>query len=326
MALVATTSLLGLVTGPQLATYGARDTRRTSSVALSFVSEALRRAEPSLAIVLSSADAKAVKGGDVVHGGAVCVRVGEETVLLTSLAAVRECSARQRLMVALATDGYEQLLPAIQVGEAPEVGLALLQLEGDAALPAAIVMAASDDLAVGDFVLCATNPRAASGGKPVLGILRGSASLPSLAPPSTEDRPTRGTPAGTAEAALEEAEAAAEIDAEARGESPFLVSESAVAADGLLRGGPLLSADGELLGVTVLVLPDDGGTSRWFSVSACRTQRAVQAMIERRALGEPVRTARVVLWNDSINKRERVAAVLAAAGLSEQAAGLAMSA
>ena len=47
-------------------------------------------------------------------------------------------------------------------------------------------------------------------------------------------------------------------------------------------------------------------------------QRAVEAMVERRSLGEQVRGVRVVLRNDSVNKRERVAAVLAAAGLSEQ--------
>ena len=61
-----------------------------------------------------------------------------------------------------------------------------------------------------------------------------------------------------------------------------------------------------------------GGDSRYYAVSARRVQRAVEAMVERRSLGEQVRGVRVVLRNDSVNKRERVAAVLAAAGLSEQ--------
>ena len=47
-------------------------------------------------------------------------------------------------------------------------------------------------------------------------------------------------------------------------------------------------------------------------------------MVGRLSLGERVQGARVVLMNDAINKRENVQAVLAAAGLSEQAANLAM--
>lgn len=51
---------------------------------------------------------------------------------------------------------------------------------------------------------------------------------------------------------------------------------------------------------------------------------AVEALAERRALGEEVEGVRVVLLNDGVNKRERVAAVLAEAGLSQQASSFAM--
>jgi hypothetical protein len=61
-----------------------------------------------------------------------------------------------------------------------------------------------------------------------------------------------------------------------------------------------------------------GGDSRYYAVSARRARRAIEAMVERRSLGEQVSGVRVVLRNDSVNKRERVAAVLAAVGLSEQ--------
>ena len=59
-------------------------------------------------------------------------------------------------------------------------------------------------------------------------------------------------------------------------------------------------------------------------MSAERCARAIDAMLERRSLGERVKGARVVLFNDSINKRENVQAVLSKAGLSEAASSLAM--
>jgi len=130
-----------------------------------------------------------------------------------------------------------------------------------------------------------------------------------------------------------EAEAEAEAAALARGEQPFLVSTTA-SNEGFLRGAPLVTADGELVGITSLALADpladldaqagESASTRVYAVAATRAARAVEAMVGRLALGEKVSGARVVLFNDPINKREKVQAVLAACGLSEQAANLAM--
>ena len=66
------------------------------------------------------------------------------------------------------------------------------------------------------------------------------------------------------------------------------------------------------------------GSTRYYAVSARRCARAIEALIERRTLGEEVNGVRIVLMNDGVNKRERVAAVLAEAGLSEEASAFAM--
>eukprot|EP00966_Prymnesium_polylepis_P314279 7262618-Prymnesium_polylepis.1 len=115
---------------------------------------------------------------------------------------------------------------------------------------------------------------------------------------------------------MAEAEAAAEAEAVARGEAPFLVADAAL-VDGL-SGGPLIDGEGSLVGLITRVL-SAGGETKVYAVAARRVARAVESSMERRALGEQVAGVRVVLLNDGVNKRERVAAVLAAAGLSEQA-------
>jgi len=121
---------------------------------------------------------------------------------------------------------------------------------------------------------------------------------------------------------MADAEAAAEAEAAERGEHPFLVSDAALLPS--MTGGPLLSAEGEVMGVHTLIMSAGEGTTRYYAVSAERTARALDAMLDRRGLGEQVKGFRVCLLNDSINKRERVQAVLNAAGLSDQAAALAM--
>lgn len=121
---------------------------------------------------------------------------------------------------------------------------------------------------------------------------------------------------------MAEAEAEAEAEALKQGEEPFLVADAAL-VDGA-SGGPLLDAEGGVVGVNTVVISAGEGSTRYYAVSSRRCCRAVEAMVERRSLGEEVNGMRVVLRNDGVNKRERVAAVLEAAGLSEQASSLAM--
>jgi len=121
---------------------------------------------------------------------------------------------------------------------------------------------------------------------------------------------------------MADAEAEAEAEAEARGEEPFLVADAAL-VDGA-SGGPLLDAGGAVVGINTLVFSAGEGSTRYYAVSARRCQRAVEVLVERRALGKEVQGVRVVLRNDGVNKRERVAVVLSEAGLSEQAASFAM--
>jgi len=120
------------------------------------------------------------------------------------------------------------------------------------------------------------------------------------------------------------AEAEAELEAEAlkRGEEPFLVADAAL-VDGA-SGGPMLDADGAVVGISTLVISAGEGSTRYYAVSARRCLRAVEALVERRSLGVQTDGVRVVLLNDGVNKRERVAAVLAEAGLSDQASSFAM--
>ena len=245
-----------------------------------------------------------------------------EKLFLTSLVAV----SGSTVDVSLPGDGYTERLSASVVGRAPEVDLALLalpaELEATANLPS-LPVGDSRPLAESDFVILMGNPNESDRGGAFLGLLSGRATLPSLAPPPDELKPARVPPPGTAEAAMAQAEAEAEADAEARGEQPFLVTQAS-GAEALLRGGPLLSAEGEVVGFTSLVLSDGNSSKQIYSITAERAVRAIGAMIDRRSLGEPISGARVVLFNDPINKRENVQKVLAAAGLSDQAANLAM--
>ena len=86
-----------------------------------------------------------------------------------------------------------------------------------------------------------------------------------------------------------EAEAEAETEALRRGELPFLVTTAAT-AEGFMRGGPLLSDDGAVLGINTLVIsaPGESSSTTYYSVTAQRATRAIDAMLERRSLGEQV--------------------------------------
>ena len=63
------------------------------------------------------------------------------------------------------------------------------------------------------------------------------------------------------------AEAEAELEAEAlkRGEEPFLVADAAL-VDGA-SGGPMLDADGAVVGISTLVISAGEGSTRYYAVS-----------------------------------------------------------
>lgn len=282
--------------------------------------DALDRAVPCVALVLpaeassSSSSEEEVKAAS---GSAVAVEVKGEVFLLTSAHIVGDADTQD---IALPADSFETRHSTTVVGRAPAVDLCLLSLPDGVTPPAAMELAPTIDVEEGDFAVALS----AVGGKRSLGIVKSLTSAgPSLARGDGETG-AREAPPGTAEAAMAEAETAAEEEALARGEKPFLVVD-APSAEGVV-GGPLVGADGALLGLTTLVVSAGAESTRYYAVGGKRMGRAIDAMLERRSLGERVKGTRVVLFNDNTNKRENVQAVLAKAGLSEQAATFAMMA
>jgi len=244
------------------------------------------------------------------------ITAGTETMLITSASAVRN-AANTSLQVALAGDGFVVRHDAQVVGKVPEINLVLLQVDladlSDAPSPTPLTFSDDSPLCDGDFVIALGNPQGPRGGAS-LGLVVGRSSSSMSEPPAL-------TP-GTAEAAMAEAEAEVEADALRRGEEPFIVVDAAL-VDGA-SGGPMLDAEGAVVGINTLVISAGDDTTRYYTVSSRRCMRAIEGLVSRRALGEGVEGVRVVLRNDGVNKRERVASVLALAGLSEQAASLAM--
>jgi len=231
-----------------------------------------------------------------------------------SKAAAQVVRAGEDGLTAALADDFTARHSVKVVDTIPEVNLALLQLAPTAPTQRSLTFGDDSTLSDGDFVIALGNPQTGSRGGASLGMLVGRSSS------SMSDAPSI-TP-GTAEAAMAEAEAEVEAEALERGEAPFLVSDAALVEGA--SGGPLLDAEGVVVGINTLVISAGEGSTRYYTVSARRCARAVEALVERRTLGEQVDGVRVVLRNDGVNKRERVAAVLAAAGLSEQAASLAM--
>ena len=285
--------------------------------------DAIARAVPSVALVLPPSSSSSSSGTaaetQAASGSAVVVEVKGEIFLVTSNHLVGDADTR----VSVATDGFATQHAATVVGRMAAVDLCLLSLPEGVTPPPAMRLgepASIVDLEEGDFAIALS---AVGGSKRALGIVKSQTEAgPSLLPDDDASAASREAPPGTAEAAMAEAEAAAEEDALARGEKPFLVVD-APSAEGAV-GGPLLGADGALLGLTTLVISAGVDATRYYAVNAKRMGRAIDAMLERRSLGQRVKGARVVLFNDSINKRENVQAVLAKAGLSEQASLIAM--
>lgn len=210
---------------------------------------------------------------------------------------------------------------ATVVGKCPAVDLCLLSLPEGVTMPPAMPIGAGANIEEGDFAIALS----AIGGNRALGIVKSKRSAgPSEAASEAQVTPQQRAPPCTAEAAMAEAESAAEAEALARGEQPFLVVD-APSADGVV-GGPMVSADGSLLGITTLVVSAGAECTRYYAVSSERMARAVDAILEQRSHREQVRGARVVLSNAPANTGSAVRELLTSAGLSEEAAELATTA
>ena len=216
--------------------------------AAEFVSEAAAKVLPSVALLFEE--------GEASHGTGCMIKAGTETMLLTS-ASVARTEKNASLEVALAGDGYSARHPAKVVGKVPEVNLVLMSVDlDDAVTPSTLAFSDDGALSEGDFVIALGNPQGPRGGAS-LGLLVGrSSSSMNEAPPTTP---------GTTEAAMAEAEAELEAEALKRGEEPFLVADAAL-VDGA-SGGPMLDADGAVVGISTLVISAGEGSTRYYAVS-----------------------------------------------------------
>ena len=199
---------------------------------------------------------------------------------------------------------------ATVVGVVPEADVALLQLVQPNCLDMpALKLSELEELDAGDFVVSvgALNT--------TLGVVsRRASELPTT---TLADESSPIAPPTTADAAL----ARAEEEAGEAGVANFLVADSPACSG--MSGGALLDAEGALVGLVSTVFSAFGET-RTYAVSAKHAALAARDILARQALGEKLAGKRVVLLNDSVNKRERVQEVLTEAGLSEQAANFAM--
>ena len=216
-----------------------------------FVAAATEKALPALALIFDEAC-------EVSHGCGCMVEAGLEILLLTSASVARTSTFE----VALAGDGFTTRHKAKVVSQVPELNacFAIVDLV-DAAVPSTLSFGDDAALSEGDFVIAMGNPQGDRDGVS-LGLLVGRSSS------SMNERP-EVTP-GTVEAAMAEAEAEAEAEACARGEEPFLVTDAAP-IDGA-SGGPLLGADGTVVGVNTLVISAAEST-RYYAISSRRCQR-----------------------------------------------------
>lgn len=310
------TLALGFMLPPNAAPVRRMAPVRHSSIQLAAFDDAIAASAPSVALVLPhNAPSPLTEGAAAASGSALSIEVQGEAYLLTAAHVVGDDETH---VVALPNDNFEARHNATVVARAPAVDLCLLKLPEGVEPPPAVALDAIIEVEEGDFAIALS----AVEGKCALGVVKTKTRTgPTLAAGAWALDP----PTGSAEWALAEAEQEAEQEALARGEQPFLVVD-APSVKGAV-GGPLLGADGALLGLTTLVLSSGKDATRYYGVSNRRMGRAVGTMLERRSLGETEpgthRGARVVFFNDPENKQEAVQDLLEAVGLSEQAASFA---
>lgn len=270
-----------------------------------FVSGVVSTCLPSVVLVAPTdprtgprARARERRGRGSSQGTGIAVQIDSETLILTSAHCVPEGMGVE---VSLHTDGYEASYEAELVGRATDgLDIALLRLPEAANLGPLDFAQGSCDL--GEFAIAigmAGNIRPAVS----LGIISGVSDFLTEASRSA-DREARGPNADPA----------------------YVVTDAAMA--GGMSGGPLLSAQGQLLGVNTLVRPDQRGIGN-YAISATRALEAATEIASRAAVadeGELTGTEELTLFlfNDRVNKRARVEGVLKRAGIEEAEAHRAM--
>ena len=264
----------------------------------SFVADIVEAATPSVVMVSLRGVRNSTGQGS---GFALQTAAGLRIVTSAHVA-----SGGMAVEVRLPADGFETALRARVIGRAPQgEDLALLALDGDngrAIDVPPLRLGDSDTLRVGEFVVAMGHPSNLRSSAS-LGILSGRSSLPAK------------TWSASDEQGGEEAESSAKVT-----DVPFLVTDAAFA--GGMSGGPLLNAEGEVVGVNTLVRPELRGLGN-YAISSSRVREAVQAILEAPIKGDCVGW-RVLLFNDNFNRRKNVEKALSGAGLNEQDARNAM--
>ena len=242
--------------------------------------------------------------GHTVCGSACAVAIGLETYLLTSVA----LGARSSVKVQLPTDDFVETHSCKIVGV--DNHLALLQLPPLIEPPPPLPFADAD-VEEGDFVLAVGSDGSS------LGLLRDRAALPSLA----AARGVYGSLATRDE--QDDSEGQDDEQPPPAPEPAFLVTDAPEVQGA--SGGPLIDCDGRVVGINTYVLSAGEAHTRYYALSA---QHAVEAandiLLWRQSIGKRKRGWRVVLLHEEgfqeAQRSARVRQVLAASGLSEEAA------
>ena len=262
-----------------------------------FVADVAAAASPSVVLVLP----RGVRN-TTAQGSGFAVAVDETTMLLTS---AHVAAGGMSVQVSLPGDNFSTIHNATVYGRAPGgEDLALLELEPTvAAQLTPMELGDADALRLGDFVIALGHPGGLRSAV-TLGVLSGRSSLPAFS--------VLQDPSAQSEEAGEPSESLV----------PFLVTDAAFA--GGMSGGPLLNADGAVVGVNTLVRPELRGLGN-YAIDSVRVREAVQAIVTARAnVAGGVKCIRVLLFNDNFNRRQRVETVLRGVGLSEAEARKAM--
>lgn len=266
----------------------------------SFVADVAESASESLVLVVP----KGVRN-TTAQGSGFVVRSGDANYILTS---AHVAAGGMSVEVGFPADSYTERHNATVVGRAPGgEDLALLELDGNKAIELpALTLGDSDALRLGEFVIALGHPSGLRGAV-TLGVLSGKADLPVTSVP-------QDLTAGDGEDANDDNKATV----------PYLVTDAALASG--MSGGPLLTAKGEVVGVSTFVRPELRGLGN-YAIASSRVA-AVIHQIATAAVGAGLRRCvgfTVLLYNDRFNKRAHVEKVLKeVAGLTRDEANTAM--